>query len=167
MARSTGIAFALAVLVLAAPALADGSPQNSLGANGLGSLTGIGSTQDLNRPSSGRVTGIAVDPSDPSAPRPFNGVVNRISQGDDSKTSDPTGNTIYVGSANGGVWKTTNGGNAANSPDVGFLRSTDSGKTWSAPAGGSHNTGALRNVSNSNTGSPPPTGPMALRAKTN
>ena len=35
---------------------------------------------------SGRVTGIAVDPSDPS------------------------GNTYYVGSANGGVWKTTDGG---------------------------------------------------------
>ena len=35
---------------------------------------------------SGRVTGIAVDPSDPS------------------------GNTYYVGTANGGVWKTTDGG---------------------------------------------------------
>jgi hypothetical protein len=33
---------------------------------------------------SGRITGIAVDPSDPS------------------------GNTLYVGAANGGVWKTTN-----------------------------------------------------------
>jgi len=32
----------------------------------------------------GRITGIAVDPSDPS------------------------GNTMYVGSANGGIWKTTN-----------------------------------------------------------
>ena len=35
---------------------------------------------------SGRVAGIAVDPSDPS------------------------GNTYYVGTANGGVWKTTDGG---------------------------------------------------------
>jgi hypothetical protein len=35
---------------------------------------------------SGRITGIAVDPR------------------------DPTGNTYYVGSANGGVWKTTDGG---------------------------------------------------------
>ena len=35
---------------------------------------------------SGRIAGIAVDPSDPS------------------------GNTYYVGSANGGVWKTTDGG---------------------------------------------------------
>ena len=34
----------------------------------------------------GRVTSVAVDPSDPS------------------------GNTYYVGSANGGVWKTTDGG---------------------------------------------------------
>ncbi len=35
---------------------------------------------------SGKITGLAVDPTDPS------------------------GNTIYVGSANGGVWKTSNGG---------------------------------------------------------
>jgi hypothetical protein len=35
---------------------------------------------------SGRIASIAVDPSDPS------------------------GNTYYVGSANGGVWKTTDGG---------------------------------------------------------
>jgi len=35
---------------------------------------------------SGRITSVAVDPSDPS------------------------GNTYYVGTANGGVWKTTDGG---------------------------------------------------------
>jgi len=35
---------------------------------------------------SGHITGVVADPSDPS------------------------GNTYYVGSANGGVWKTTNGG---------------------------------------------------------
>jgi hypothetical protein len=38
--------------------------------------------------STGRVTALAVDPSDPS------------------------GNTVYVGTANGGVWKTTDGGNS-------------------------------------------------------
>jgi hypothetical protein len=38
-------------------------------------------------------------------------------------STEPTGNTYYVGSANGGVWKTTDGG-------VGFLRSMDGGKTW-------------------------------------
>jgi hypothetical protein len=41
-----------------------------------------------------------------------------------SQTVDPSGNTYYVGSANGGVWKTTPG------PGVGFLRSMDGGRTW-------------------------------------
>src|SRR5262245_5036982 len=44
--------------------------------------------QDAPKAVSGRVTSVAVDPSDPS------------------------GNTYYVGSANGGVWKTTDGGSS-------------------------------------------------------
>jgi hypothetical protein len=168
MARSriATLAFCL-LLATSLPAVADGS------GSGLGSLHGIGSTQDLNRPVSGRVTGIAVDPSDSSSPRQFNGVVNRISQGDSDKPAakpgDPSGNTVYVGSASGGVWKTTNGGTASNNAGVGFLRSMDGGRTGSPPAGGS---GALQNVGGSNTWSKPttttpPTGPAALRAKTN
>ena len=37
--------------------------------------------------------------------------------------SDPSGNTIYVAGANGGVWKTTDAG-------VGLLRSMNGGRTW-------------------------------------
>lgn len=190
MARSrlAALAFCL-VLTTALPAVADGSR------GGLGSLQGIGSTQDLNRPASGRIGGIAVDPSDPSGARHFNGVPSRVSQGDSdkpaSKPGDSSGNTVYVGSANGGVWKTTNGGTATNNAGVGFLRSMDGGKTWAAPATGGgaqgsgalqnvggnntwskpatplggHNTGALRNIGSSNAGTP--AGPAALRAKTN
>ena len=51
-------------------------------------LTGILSIGIFGGTVSGRVTGIAVDPSDPS------------------------GNTYYVGTANGGVWKTTDGGSS-------------------------------------------------------
>ena len=49
-------------------------------------LTGILSISIFGTTVTGRVTSVAVDPSDPS------------------------GNTYYVGSANGGVWKTTDGG---------------------------------------------------------
>ena len=49
-------------------------------------LTGILSIGIFGSTVTGRVTSVAVDPSDPS------------------------GNTYYVGTANGGVWKTTNGG---------------------------------------------------------
>ena len=49
-------------------------------------LTGILSIGIFGSTVTGRVTSVAVDPSDPS------------------------GNTYYVGSANGGVWKTTDGG---------------------------------------------------------
>ena len=49
-------------------------------------LTGILSIGIFGGTVTGRVTSIAVDPSDPS------------------------GNTYYVGTANGGVWKTTDGG---------------------------------------------------------
>ncbi len=48
-------------------------------------LTGILSLGVFGSTVSGRITSVAVDPSDPS------------------------GNTIYVGTANGGVWKTTDG----------------------------------------------------------
>lgn len=59
-------------------------------------------------PVSGRITGIAVDPSDPSAERigPFFHFeahrLDPLGQGD--------GNVIYVATAGGGVWKTTDGG---------------------------------------------------------
>lgn len=83
----------------------------------------------------GRVTGVAVDPSDPSGnTRHFNGVVDRFDAGgrgqgqQDAEAGD--GNTIYVGTAGGGAWKTENAG-------------------ASGPLGG-HNAGALRNVANSN-----------------
>jgi hypothetical protein len=48
-------------------------------------LTGILSLGVFGETVSGRITSVAVDPSDPS------------------------GNTIYAGTANGGVWKTTDG----------------------------------------------------------
>lgn len=157
----------------------------------LGSLSGIGSTNELGRagfaggsgnPSapgfpggvrvavgdvdgaggtpqgtSGRLTGVAVDPSDPGgnaaggAPageRHFNGVVSRVSQGKVDDAGD--GNTVYVGGANGGVWKTTDGGANAPGQDTyygtGVYKSTDGGQTWQQ----GHNTGALRSVSNGN-----------------
>ena len=53
----------------------------------------------------GRVTSIAVDPSDPS------GNTYRVEANSEKNKSvtdparDQSGNTIYVGSANGGVWK--------------------------------------------------------------
>src|SRR5262249_20192322 len=46
--------------------------------------TPLGPASENSGGNSGRVTGIAVDPSDPS------------------------GNTVYVGGASGGIWKTTN-----------------------------------------------------------
>jgi hypothetical protein len=46
-----------------------------------GMLVGMGDGSVRQEATMGRITGIAVDPSDPS------------------------GNTIYVGTANGGVWK--------------------------------------------------------------
>ena len=49
-------------------------------------LTAILSIGIFGSTATGRVTSVAVDPSDPS------------------------GNTYYVGTANGGVWKTTDGG---------------------------------------------------------
>ena len=49
-------------------------------------LTGALSIGIFGQSVTGRVTSVAVDPSDPS------------------------GNTYYVGTANGGVWKTTDGG---------------------------------------------------------
>jgi len=53
----------------------------------------------------GRVTGIAVDPSDP------NGNTYRVAAGSDKNKStadaqrDANGNTIYISTAGGGVWK--------------------------------------------------------------
>ena len=161
MARSRLAATAFCLLAtLALPALADGGDGNSLG-----SLKGIGSTQDFNRPTSGRIGGIAVDPSDPSGARHFNGVPNRISQGN-SADAKPPGDPVFVGSGSGVVWGTTKGGGSTSNPGVGFLRSTDGGRTGSAPAGGS---GALLNNAGNNTWSKPatPAGPTALRAKTN
>lgn len=170
------LAMALASSALVPSALADGGAGNTLG-----SLRSIGSTNDLNRPvsgtTSGRVGGIAVDPRDSSSPpRQFNGVVSRIAQGNRAKTDDDAGNAPYAGTANGGVWRTTNfdtaGGNTASTdsrPGIGILKSTDGGRTWSSPAPGGHNTGALQNVGGSNTWSKPatPPGPAALRAKAN
>ena len=51
--------------------------------------------RDIDLGGSGRVTGLAIDPSDPS------------------------GNTVYVAGASGGVWKTTN-----------FLTTSPAGPTW-------------------------------------
>lgn len=141
MARPTGFALALALLSLAVaamarPAMADGSPQSSLG-----SLQGVGSTQQLSQPTGGRVTGIAVDPPDAAGKWHFNGIPNRISQGNGGDTYD-------VGSANGGVWKTTNfvTADTANRAGIGV---------------GDHNTGALRSVGSSNIAQ----GATALRVK--
>lgn len=78
----------------------------------------------------GRITGVAVDPSGNT--RHFNGVVDRFDAGgrgqgqQDAEAGD--GNTIYVSTAGGGVWKTKDGGGTF----------------------GGHNTGALRNLSNNN-----------------
>jgi subtilisin-like proprotein convertase family protein len=57
--------------------------------------TAVGPAANNNGFNSGRVTGLAVDPSDPS------------------------GNTVYVGAASGGVWKTTD-----------FLTTSPNGPTW-------------------------------------
>jgi hypothetical protein len=61
----------------------------------------------------GRVTAIAVDPSDPS------------------------GNS-YIGSANGGIWKTTDGGatwaGGSQIGSPGVLKSIDCGHTWQLDA---------------------------------
>ena len=40
------------------------------------------------------------------------------------------GNTYYVGSTNGGVWKSTNGGAFDSRAGSGILKSTDGGRTW-------------------------------------
>lgn len=45
-----------------------------------------------------------------------------------SVAADPSGNTYYVGSANGGVWKTTNGGGTFYG--TGVYKSVDAGRTW-------------------------------------
>jgi subtilisin-like proprotein convertase family protein len=114
--------------------------------------TPVGPAANNNQNNSGRVSALAVDPSDPS------------------------GNTVYIGAASGGIWKTTNfltsdplgpnwvaltdfgpafslnigglvviphnndpnqsiiiaatGEGNTQSPGVGFLRSMDGGKTW-------------------------------------
>jgi hypothetical protein len=52
----------------------------------LGPAPTVNGTTTYTEPASGRITGIAADPS------------------------DPLGNTIYIATAGGGVWKTVNGG---------------------------------------------------------
>ena len=52
----------------------------------------------------GRITGIAVDPSDPS------GNTYRVAAGNDKNKAadagrDTSGNTVYISTAGGGVWK--------------------------------------------------------------
>ena len=53
----------------------------------------------------GRITGIAVDPTDPSGNTYRAAAGNEKNKGATDAQRDPSGNTIYVGSANGGVWK--------------------------------------------------------------
>jgi subtilisin-like proprotein convertase family protein len=129
--------------------------------------TAVGPASENSGGNSGRVSGLALDPSDPS------------------------GNTVYAGGASGGIWKTTNflttdrsgptwipltdfgpttslniGGIAVfgrnndpnqsivfaatgegdtNTPGVGFLRSMDGGRTWQV-LDSTVNTDALGNV---------------------
>src|SRR5581483_9887964 len=74
------------------------NPTNSLSSNTWTAVgpAGIGARgEGLNAEISGRAGPIAVDPSDPS------------------------GNTVYLGAASGGVWKSTN-----------FLTTSPSGPTW-------------------------------------
>jgi hypothetical protein len=63
----------------------------------------------------GRITGVAVDPNNPN--RPFNGIVNRISQGTVDRRDSP-GNTVYTGGAGSGVWKSMDGGKTVTAPSV-------------------------------------------------
>ncbi len=68
------------------------SPTNSLSSS---TWTSVGPAAANSSGNSGRVTGLVVDPSDPS------------------------GNTVYIGGASGGVWKTTD-----------FLTTNPNGPTW-------------------------------------
>ncbi|MCC7049667.1 MAG: hypothetical protein IT562_23365 [Alphaproteobacteria bacterium] len=143
----------------------------------LGSLSGIGSTNELGRagftggpgnppspgfaggvtvavgdvdsqsPPSGRITGVAVDPSGTAAGgtatggnaeggRHFNGVVNRVAQGKADDTGE--GATAHVGGANAPGQDSYYG--------TGVYKSTDGGQTWQQ----GHDTGALRSLSNGN-----------------